>query len=207
MSEADVDKGSRGLREVVNALEGMTLGIVCLTPENLEARWILYEAGALSKTIDDKTRLCTFLLGGLRPQDIKAPLGMFQATRAEKVDTRRLVHTINKTVSEEPLSEGKLDQVFEAMWPNLEGQLRCLPPAETDVEFRRSVEEMVAEILEITRADANRRKQTEWMDEYTPTMKEFFPLVTQIIAAAKQAGALPVGQARPTAPSVEGGKD
>src|SRR5437879_13172271 len=65
MSEADIDKGSRGLDEVGRALEGMKIGIICLTPENLNARWILYEAGALSKTVDAKTRLCTYLLPGL----------------------------------------------------------------------------------------------------------------------------------------------
>jgi hypothetical protein len=66
MSEADIDKGSRGLVEVSSKLVGMKVGIVCLTPENLNEPWILYEAGALSKAIDDKTRLCTYLLGGLQ---------------------------------------------------------------------------------------------------------------------------------------------
>jgi hypothetical protein len=41
MSETDIDKGSRGLSEVVKALEGIKVGIVCLTPENLDERWIL----------------------------------------------------------------------------------------------------------------------------------------------------------------------
>jgi len=80
MSATDIEKGSRGLNEVSGRLQGMKIGIVCLTPENLETPWILYEAGALSKTIDDKTRLCTYLLGGLQFQHVKPPLGMFQAT-------------------------------------------------------------------------------------------------------------------------------
>ena len=42
---------------MANALEGMKVGIICLTLENLSAKWILYEAGALSKTLDDKTRV------------------------------------------------------------------------------------------------------------------------------------------------------
>jgi hypothetical protein len=57
MSASDIDKGSRGLPEVSKALDGMKVGIVCLTPENLTAPWILYESGALSKSIDDKSRL------------------------------------------------------------------------------------------------------------------------------------------------------
>ena len=73
MSASDIEKGSRGLDEVSSRLQGMKVGIVCLTPENMDAPWILYEAGALSKTIDDKMRLCTYLLGGLQFQDVKAP--------------------------------------------------------------------------------------------------------------------------------------
>ena len=90
ISSSDIDKGSRGLDEVGKALEGMKIGIICLTPENLTAEWILYEAGALSKTLDTKTRVCTYLLAGLQPQNVKAPIGMFQSTRADKNDTRKL---------------------------------------------------------------------------------------------------------------------
>src|SRR5258708_35734875 len=64
ISSSDIDKGSRGLDEVGKALEGMKVGIICLTPENLTAEWILYEAGALSKTLDAKTRVCTYLRPG-----------------------------------------------------------------------------------------------------------------------------------------------
>jgi len=84
MSKADIEKGTRSLDEIAKALEGIKLGIVCLTPENLGAPWLLFEAGALSKTVDDKARLYTYLLGGLEHQHIKAPLGIFHGTKAEK---------------------------------------------------------------------------------------------------------------------------
>jgi hypothetical protein len=58
MSEEDIQKGSRGLDEIGRALEGIKIGVICLAPENLTAPWILYEAGALSKTLDAKTRVC-----------------------------------------------------------------------------------------------------------------------------------------------------
>src|SRR4030081_1653296 len=70
MSDTDIEKGSRGLDEVSRALEGMKVGIICLTPENLAAHWILFEAGALSKFLDTKSRLCTYLLAGLQPQHV-----------------------------------------------------------------------------------------------------------------------------------------
>jgi hypothetical protein len=36
MSSADIDKGSRGLQEMAKALDGIKVGISCLTPENPE---------------------------------------------------------------------------------------------------------------------------------------------------------------------------
>src|SRR5258705_8007705 len=80
---AGMEKGTRSLNEITNRLSTIKVGIVCLTPENQDAPWILYEAGALSKQIDDKPRLCTFLLGGLTPPNVRLPLGMFQATNSD----------------------------------------------------------------------------------------------------------------------------
>ncbi len=187
MSEMDIDKGSRGLNEVVKALEGIKVGITCLTPENLQEPWILYEAGALSKTIDDKTRLCTYLLGGLQFQDISPPLGMFQHTKANKDETRKLIRTINSSISDDPVSDPNLNTIFEKMWPELEKTIQNLPSPGELIEAKRSLDEMLAEILELSRATANIRKQSEWIDEYAPLLRKFFPLLEQAIKGAQTA--------------------
>ncbi len=204
MSEQDIAKGSRGLHELAGALEGIKVGISCLTAENLQEPWILFEAGALSKTIDERTRLCTYLIGGLRSQDVKPPLGMFQATQAEKDDTRKLVATINRAVTHDQLAEPDLDEVFEAMWPKLDSVLQKLPPPESHVPSKRTVEEMVAEILEITRDNANRRRQVDWMDEYLPLLKKFFPALQQLVDAAEHAGSAAPQITQETAHKVSG---
>lgn len=164
MSETDIEKGSRGLEEVAKALADIKVGITCLTPENLQRQWILFEAGALSNTIGDRNRLCTYLIAGLEPQDVTPPLGMFQATRATKSDTLKLVRTINKAVGDRPVPEQDLDELFAAMWPTLEQRLQTLPPSDIKATPKRSIEEVVAEILEIVRTEANRRK---WSDVLT----------------------------------------
>src|SRR4051812_34315853 len=48
----DIDKGLRWGPELSDRLEGSKIGIICLTKDNLDTRWILFEAGALSKTKD-----------------------------------------------------------------------------------------------------------------------------------------------------------
>jgi DNA recombination protein RmuC len=154
LSSEDIDKGSRSQDEMATALQGIKVGIICLTSDNVREPWILFEAGALSKTIDDRTRLCTYLLGGLQPKDIEAPLGLFQATKAEKEDTRKLLHTINSAVSDEPICKDDLNDVFDAMWPKLRDTLDRLPPGGSQVQAKRTIDDMLAEILELTRAAA-----------------------------------------------------
>jgi TIR domain-containing protein len=154
MSDTDIEKGSRGLDEIARALEGMKVAIICLTPENLNAEWILYEAGALSKTLDAKTRVCTYLLAGLESKNLKPPLGLFQWTRADKTDTQKLIHTINKRLDVTPVQDNRLNNLFDKMWPELDAKLAALPAPLGALPPPRSNGEMIAEILELTRAMA-----------------------------------------------------
>lgn len=154
LSTDDIEKGSRSQDEIAKVLKCSKFGIICLTPENREKPWVLFEAGALSKAFDDRARVCTYLLGGLEPKDVTQPLGLFQATRADKHDTRKLLHTINAAVSDEAIREEDLNELFDAMWPKLEEALNKLPPADEATPPTRQIEDMVAEILEITRAGA-----------------------------------------------------
>jgi hypothetical protein len=131
----------------------MSVGVICLTPENLERPWILFEAGALSKTLGDKTRVCPYLFGGLQPENVRPPLGMFQATKAVKDETRKLVGTVNRVLGG-PLAEEKLYTVFQRMWPELEDKLAAVPAAPGVAEPRRSERDILVEVLDLARAGA-----------------------------------------------------
>src|SRR5262249_22934477 len=87
----DIEKGAKWGAELDKALEGTRFGIVCLTPNNLDSRWLHYEAGALSKT--EGARVWTFLHRGLSPGDVGPPLGSFQATTAEKDEVFKLLQS------------------------------------------------------------------------------------------------------------------
>jgi hypothetical protein len=158
MSE-HIDKGARSINEISAALEGTKVGIVCLAPENLNAPWILYEAGALTKTVDDETRLCTYLLGGLKRHEVPQPLGMFHATAADREDTLKLVHTINSAVGDEPLPKERVNALFDRLWPEFEEKLKSIPKSDTIVEPKRTLEDMVEEILATVRTLANTRRE------------------------------------------------
>jgi hypothetical protein len=172
MSDTDIEKGSRSFDEIARALEGMRVGIICLTPENLTSEWLHYEAGALSKTMDPKTRVCTYLLANLESTTLKPPLSWFQWTRANKSDTRKLIGTINKHLDAAPLPESTLSATFEKWWPDLEEKLQALPVPSSAPPPRRDIDDMVAEILELSRLMAP--EIMEIKDEVDYTRRKIF---------------------------------
>lgn len=71
MSEEDVGSGTRWRGSLVSELATTEFGIICLTPDNLTAPWLHFEAGALSKL--PKARVSPVLYQ-LKPSDIRGPL-------------------------------------------------------------------------------------------------------------------------------------
>jgi hypothetical protein len=47
----DVEKGAKWSSEIAQKLSDTHVGVICLTRENYEKPWILFEAGALSKDL------------------------------------------------------------------------------------------------------------------------------------------------------------
>jgi hypothetical protein len=147
----NIDKGARPLPEITGALETIEVGISCLTPENLGAPWIMFEGGALSKSLGDKTRLCTYLLAGLKHQEVPMPLGMFQHTRATKEETKEMIVSLNKVIGKTPLADAVLDNTFEKMWPDLAEKIDSMPDTDSELPEKRTTQDMIAEILEWVR--------------------------------------------------------
>jgi hypothetical protein len=52
MSATDIDAGTRWSRSVETQLSDTRFGIICLTRTNTSAPWVLFETGALAKTIN-----------------------------------------------------------------------------------------------------------------------------------------------------------
>src|SRR5687767_11959277 len=79
ISTEDIRIGARWNPEVAQKLEEARFGILCMTKENLAAPWLIFEAGALAKTLD-RSFVCPFLFD-LKPSELKGPLVQFQAAR------------------------------------------------------------------------------------------------------------------------------
>lgn len=152
----DIEKGTRWSTEIANELETSNAGIICLTKDNLNKPWILFEAGALSKNFG-KANVCTILFN-LDNADLTGPLTSFQATRFDKTDFKKLLVTINNTGGESKLESAVLNDVFEMWWPKLESKIKNI--LDTQVEDSddklRSEREILEEVLELTRMNAKR---------------------------------------------------
>jgi DNA-binding XRE family transcriptional regulator len=152
LSSASIDPGTRWNDEVTRALEELRCGVLCLTPENLSAPWILFEAGALSKAVS-ASRVIPYLMG-FEPRELQGPLAQFQAVQADEVGTLRLVSAIN-TMGEVPLlSPDALSETFRVWWPQLAPDIATLlasPPSNTPTP-KRSVESMLGEMLDMMRS-------------------------------------------------------
>lgn len=149
MSAADIQRGAQWPTQIAGQLAECNVGIICLTPENLNERWILFEAGALSKALD-RAFVCTYLVG-LEPTELDWPLAMFQATTATQDSTRALVHTLNSALDERGIEAARLNNIFDVWWPELERRLGELPVQDFIAAPERTSRALLEEILSLVR--------------------------------------------------------
>ncbi|MEB2621450.1 hypothetical protein [Pseudomonas sp. YuFO8] len=167
ISTRDIDKGAIWFSEISDQLKDTAAGIVCLTQENQNKPWILFETGALAKGLSTN-RVCTFLID-LQPSDIQDPLAQFNHTVPERSSMWSLISSLNSCMEINKLDERILKQVFETYWPQfVEGFALALEsnPQLVDV-VPRSEESILAEILSNTRSLSSRVRDLEFRTSLT----------------------------------------
>ena len=156
VSSEDIDKGARWSTDIAKELEDSTFGILCVTRENINAPWLMFEAGALSKTMD-KSFVSPFLFD-IKRSEVGGPILQFQSTIFEKEDLQKLVNTLNKACEKDRLAPERLSKAFEVWYPTLEAELNALkgtpsPEDEKPEEALKDAhtQEVLEEILELSR--------------------------------------------------------
>lgn len=170
VSSEDIDKGTRWSSDIAKELEESSFGIICVTPDNLQAPWINFEAGALSKALN-KSYVCP-LLYNIKKAEIKGPLLQFQSTVCEKEDIKKLINSVNSACNDLALDPTRFDKIYDVWWPKLDEELQKLdkiPAKSTDpkpVPVSESLQQQILEeILEICR---NQYKLLRSPDEILP---------------------------------------
>ena len=150
----DIDKGKKWNQEISQNLEDSKIGILCVTRDNINAPWMLFEAGAISKSSD--SYVCTFLID-LSPTDLTGPLSIFQATKFNKEDVFKLLTTINERIQKQEgksLSIDNLKSLFEVFYPKLEQEINAASQRKSKENDKvvRTERELLEESVQILRS-------------------------------------------------------
>jgi len=156
----DSANGERFTPEIAVKIQKSRIGIFCLTSDNLDDGWLLFEADTLVKL--NSITVCNFLLD-IQPSDIKPPFSLFQSMIFTKDDIFRLVQTINHQLSlsppGKPIPQATLGIIFNHFWPGFErkiNEILQVPPPKNKKNNR-------AEITEepVKRVDRKDKKGTD----------------------------------------------
>jgi len=178
----DIEKGTKWDVEISRELDTSSVCIIALTKESLDSKWIMFEAGAISKS-PAKPRLCTILFG-IGPTDVQGPLERFQGTTFSKDDIHQLLKTINANAKEEEaLSDGTLDLVFDKWWPDLERKItEIMKDAGSSTKVKaRDERDLLEEAVSLSRAMSEQLSHMAvaltQLSTFTPNQAALFKLL------------------------------
>ncbi|PBP99991.1 TIR domain-containing protein [Pseudomonas congelans] len=184
ISTKHIDRGALWFSEINDKLRDVSVGIVCLTMENKDRPWILFETGALAKGISSN-RICTFLID-LDPGDLTDPLAQFNHTKANKLDMFELVKTLNACLDERRLDDAVLLRAFDVYWPSFERDfaeaVSVLPVADAK---KRPQNDVLMEILDTTRGLSRRIGALEISSSNVPVGLEGTKITNRMTATLK----------------------
>jgi hypothetical protein len=158
-----------------------------MTPENLESRWIHFEAGAVAKTPGDSH--VTALLLNVQEKDVVDPLAQFQHTMATREDVWKLALAVNGAVEPTHQTPGDVLQwSFEKAWPDFESlvqstrdalQALAVPPPR-----ERSPQDMLEEVLGLLREQQRERFESSHLGRFAPVLTP--EQMTSVFSSAKE---------------------
>jgi len=163
VSDKDISAGDRWAQAIAGELENSNFGIICITPENLTSEWILFESGALSKSMQDGKVIP--LLFGLELSDLSGPLSQFQAKKVDQGGLMEAVQAIN-SIAETKTSEDIIARSVPAMWSTLQAAIDAIPDKEPTEKHMRPQHEILEELVTGVRGISSR------MREFDPEMVE-----------------------------------
>lgn len=160
ISTRGIGRGELWFPAITKELAETSIGIVCLTSDNTDAPWILFEAGALAKGLAS-SRVITLLVD-LDPNDITDPLAQFNHTLPTMESMKQLLETIN-TLSETRLDQPIVERVFEKYWPEFDTEFKKIlaDTPKGEKPKKRNTDDLMYEILNSVRVLDSRIRKAE----------------------------------------------
>jgi hypothetical protein len=142
-----IDAGETWARRLESELEQSEFGVLCLTQDNFQAPWLLFEAGAIAKKFGS-ARVVPYLIDDLPTAADRSPLAQFQHVQANRAGTIHLVKSINAVRDNPQVNEQKLEMLFKGWWRDFEDTLKALPAPAGNQSSPRSDREFLENILQ-----------------------------------------------------------
>ena len=158
LSDADIEAGDRWASSIAQELSASSFGIVCVTPENMNSPWVLFEAGALTKSLE--TSKVIPLLLDLEFSDISGPLSQFQAKKLGHDGIAEVIHSLQASC-EHSIPEDRATKLFDGLWGQFEEKLESLPAKPSEHRQTRTQHEVLEELVASVRNIENRQREQE----------------------------------------------
>lgn len=166
-SKEGIGAGSKWRDNIEEGLNNNDLGMIFLTESNLSSKWIYFEAGALSKSME--TNRIIPILYELNAAQISEPLAAFQSKTLSKEDVKNVVLTINE-LSENKVPNERIIKSFDAYWGIWEKKLKEVE--EINDDFVEDIsdgnvmneDQKIDEILRIMRSQQVNRNNSDNME-------------------------------------------
>lgn len=113
VSSTDFETGSHWRDSLNEAMSSADCALLCVTRENVNSPWLVYEAGALNENVETLIPV----LFGVSPLRLRGPLRMFQPVPFDFDDMRALTAQLNQLCGEDRLPAQELERRFQARYP------------------------------------------------------------------------------------------
>lgn len=149
VSTKDIHVGDRWANEIESGLTDAAYGIICVTPDNVNSKWINFEAGAISKKIGTtSSKVAVLLIDFDSEADLEMPLSQFHAVMMTRAGFDDLATSINAAIEGNVRTAEAVLKATELAWSSLEHELNSTKVAEPDPKKRRRTDkELLEEIL------------------------------------------------------------
>jgi hypothetical protein len=166
ISSDDIAKGQNWMNDLMLGLQTSQMGIFCLTNSNLEAKWILFEAGVVASL--PNRNVCTILYN-VKPENVSPPLSHFNSTTFEKEDFRKLllqINKISKEYSDNKLTDAILNKIIDKNWEHFKEKVSNELDAIGNMESKiRTDTDKIDELINISRSlQKYLIKEKSWYD-------------------------------------------
>lgn len=142
-------RGTAWFKALKDQHKQIDFGIICLSRENVNAPWLLFEAGILSTRFDE-AHLCAMLIGDFPDEALEGPLANFRSIKLnDREDVRKLVQQINQMHGTRMLSANSLNSAFDRRWRVLEDACKKTiegSPGRKEIEKPKTDHQLLEEI-------------------------------------------------------------